>query len=113
MGDHLCRRFDCIDTAVSQGRVRLQTVHMATHPLLAFMGAHRLHAGRLADDTRIGPLVEPLEHLDQATHTDTTNLLIIGEGQVDRHLQVAFQEFRCQGQYDGDKAFHIGGTPTE
>ena len=76
----------------------------------ALMRADRAHAGRLADDhhARLGQARRQLG--DQPAHPDATDLLVIGEGEVDRHGEPRRLERRRERQRAGDEALHVGGA---
>ncbi len=47
---------------------------------------------------------------DQRAHAEAADLLVIGEGEVDRHFELALQEAGDGGEHAGEKALHVGGA---
>src|SRR3546814_1601500 len=82
------------------GGMAFEAAHFAAHALLSLVRHHDLHAGRLADDAGLGLDRHVAQHLDQAAHANAADLLVMGQGQVDRRLQPAAQEFRREGEDD-------------
>ena len=76
------------------------------------MPKDQLHIGRLSNNAE-GRLYRKLaDTVDKAQHTCTTQLLVIGDGNVDRHLEIATGQLRHKGEDNAYKALHIASTAT-
>src|SRR5262249_58873146 len=52
------------------------------------------------------------EFADHRSHTGAANLLVIGEGDVERHLEATCLQVRHHGETAGEISFHVAGTAT-
>jgi len=64
-----------------------------------------LSSGRLADDGERGLAKAPAELGDQMRRAEAADLLVIGEGEVDRHLERLRQHLRHQREAEAMKLF--------
>lgn len=80
------------------------------HGQFAFMTEHRLHLRRLADEAQRRFLRRGLQKIHQAAHTETADLFVIGEGQMQWHAQRRRQKVIHCRQHAGEKPLHIGAA---
>jgi hypothetical protein len=48
--------------------------------------------------------------VDETEHAGAAQLLVIGYGDMDRHLEIAPAQFGHEGQDDAEEAFHVAGA---
>lgn len=113
VGDHFGGILDRVDPLGRQARMRFEAAHPAAVTLFALMADDHLHAGRLADDTHHRGRFDVGEFLDQAAHPETADFLVMAEGEVDRNVEAALEEFRRIGEADADEALHVAGAAGE
>ncbi len=77
------------------------------------MRQDRLHAGRFADDAKRRAQGGFLHVLDQAHGAVAAHLLVIGDEQVQRPLQLHRLEVGHGGEAGGDEALHVAGAAGE
>jgi hypothetical protein len=65
------------------------------------------HVGELPNNDDAGARQIGSEPPDQRTDTGAANLLVIGDDDVDRLLQLARREKRDGGEHTGEKALHV------
>ena len=102
---------DRVDALRCERRVRLKTAHRGLVGVFAFVRHHHLHAGGLAHDAA-GRLEALREHVDdQPAHADAAHFLVIAEGQVQRPLELAFEQLGHHQQGRGAVTLHVGHAP--
>ena len=67
--------------------MRLEAMRGDAEAELALVGGDRLHQCRFAHDAEAGLHRRILQKIEQASHADAADLLVIGEGEIDRRLQ--------------------------
>ena len=92
------------------GRMAGLPLDAAAHGQFAFMTEHRLHLCRLADEAQRRFLRRGLQKIHQAAHTETADLFVIGEGQMQWHAQRRRQKVIHCRQHAGEKPLHIGAA---
>ena len=80
---------------------------------LAFVAVHHRHAGGFPDDAAGRALGHVLELFDQPAGAETPHFLVIGEGKMNRALEIAPKDVGHEGEYDGDEALHVAGAAAE
>ena len=81
--------------------------------LLTFMRVNHLHGGRLPDDAhgRFDGLLR--QHIQEPAYTNASDLFIIGKRKMHWRQQGLFHHLRHFSQRAGNKALHVGGSPSE
>ena len=104
-GDHHRGHAD-IDPAGMHG----MAAHGRRHPRAALVAGHDLHHRGLADDHRRGLDAGRRHRLGEDAGAQAADLLVIGQGDMDRALQRRRQHLRHQRQRDGVEALHVAGA---
>ena len=112
MRDDFRRHLDRVDTRVHQRGMAFVALDPADVGALALVRGDHPHLGRLADDADEGLDRQIGEVPDQSVHADATDLLVMGEGEIDRCLQAAGQHLGHIAQGDGDEGLHVRGAAT-
>src|SRR5882724_1185954 len=76
----------------------------------ALVAVDELHQRRLADDGGGRPRQGRRQVAQQPADAEAADLLVEGQGEIDRHAQPGGLEFRHQRQRDGKEALHVGGA---
>ena len=110
VGDRLRRVLDRVDALGRERGMALEAVHMGARAELALVRADDAHAGRLADHAghRLHRALAQLG--DQPAHADAADLLVIGEGEMQRRLELRLRELGRHRQQHGDEALHVAGA---
>ena len=66
--------------------------------------------GRLADQHHARLDEAAAELGDHRAHAEAADLLVVGEGEVDRHRQLALLVVGHGGEHAGEEALHVGGA---
>ncbi len=105
--DDLGRVLDGVDAPRRQGRVALEPAYAASNAELSLVGADHPHFGGFANDAakRTGPALDEL--VQQPAHADAADLLVVGEGEVNRSRELAGKDFGRHREHDGDEALHV------
>lgn len=110
IGDHFGGVLDRVDAGRRQARMSFETAYPAAVAELALVADDDLHAGRLADDTHHGGGMNVGEFLDQAAHAEAAHFFVMTEGEVNRDIEAALEEFRRVGEADADEALHVASA---
>jgi hypothetical protein len=93
--------------------VRLVAAHAAAPALLALVGKHQPHAGRLANDASHRGDAARLDVRDQPTHADAADFLVVRQREMDRPRKPAAQELGHEREPGRAEALHVGDAATE
>ena len=97
-----------VDAAVGRARMPLMPDDAGAEERAALLRIGDLHRGRLADDRQHRPRDAGRQRADQRRGAKAAGLLIMGEGEMQRHLERALRHLRHQRQDERDKALHVG-----
>ena len=89
----------------------LQSADVDAVAQLALVGAHHLHLGGLADEHGTRLYLAVAQNVDEPAHPEATDLLVIGEGNVQRSLDLAGEKLRRESETHRKEALHVGGAP--
>src|SRR4051794_20732767 len=87
--DEFGRIGDGIDGARRETRMRGRSIDGYQMGCARFVPKDQLHIGRLSNNAESRLYRKLSDTVDKAQHTCTTQLLVIGDGNVDRHLEIA------------------------
>jgi hypothetical protein len=80
---------------------------------LALMRHGNLHPCRLTDNAQEGTGRHPGNGVDEIAHAAAADLLVIGEGQMDRYVPRRIVKTCGIGETNRNKAFHVARPPTD
>ena len=101
---------DGADAEMGHRGVRLEAGELGDVGLAALVGMDDGHHGRLADDDGLGPRHFAGHAGGQRMGAETADLLVVGEREMDRLLQVGLHELRQHGERDGVERLHVAGA---
>ncbi len=110
LGDQLGGVFDGVDAVGCDRGVAGETVERGAYAVLALVADDDLHLGWLADESTERPYFLLRDLGKHRPHADATDLLVIGDRQMNRHCQLRFQHLRHHREAYRDKALHVGGA---
>ncbi len=90
--------------------MRLLASHDCAIGIDALMRLDHRHIGRLADDDGAGTWQVLAEPRDQRPHSGAADLLVVGDDDVDRLLQLARGEERHGRENASDEPLHVAGA---
>lgn len=108
--DEVGRRHHGIGAEHRLGRMRLVPVHRGEVGDDALVRVGDLEVGGLADDHRARARQVGAEARDGVGHPEAGGLLVVGQEDVDRALQVGGQEVRDRRERQGAEALHVDGA---
>jgi hypothetical protein len=108
--DELRRVVDRVHRVRGERRVRFLASDRAAEAAEALVRDDRLHGGRLAHDAAPRPDAVAGEILEEPAHAEASDLLVVGEREVHRRLEVRGQEPRRRGERGRDIALHVAGA---
>ena len=109
-GDDIECQVDGIDAFRRQTGMRLKPGAGNAHRRLALVGGHHSHERGFADDGKARSHRRFLQHVDEPSHPDTADFLVIAEGKVDRRGECPPRRRMRHGQARGDKPLHVGAA---
>ncbi len=112
-GDQLRRVLNGADAEMRLARVEFEAGHRRLVGLDTLVGVDDLHGRGLAHDHDPGLRQVTDDALDHRPDAEATDFLVIGKREVDRYFRSAFQEFRHEGEGNGDEALHVVGAAAE
>ena len=110
--DELAGEMDGADPEMGHRGVRLEAGEPGDVDLRALVGVDHGHHGRLADDDGTRPGHFACHAGGQPVGADAADLLVIGEREVNRLLELGLLELRQHGEADGIERLHVAGAAT-
>ena len=101
---------DGVDAVVRHARVRGAPRQLDAPAHRALVRVDHAHLGRLADEHHARQRQRLAELGDHRPHAGAADLLVVGEGEVERHLERARLEVRHHRQHAGEIALHVAGA---
>jgi len=102
--------FDGVDAAVGLRAVALQPGELGRVFVAALVAFDDAHAGRLANEGDRRADAGPRDLADERLRAEAADLLVIGEGEMQRPLQIERGVARRHGKAGGDETLHVAGT---
>ena len=106
-GDQVAGQMNGVDSRGGQCRMRLGTDAGCLDGRLSLVPGRHPHAGRLADNAHPRPDRRRSQHIDQRAHPDAADLLVIGQRQMKRRLQLHRRRLPRRHQRRRDKPLHV------
>ena len=105
--DEIAGHVNRIDRTRCQRGMRLQSATVSAVRTLALVPEHELHVGRLTDHAQKRPYRRQVQHVEQTPHTDTADLFVMGQRQLQWPVQGMVGGIEHGVDSQRDKALHI------
>ena len=104
---------DGVDAVVRHARMRRAALELDAPAHRPLVGVDHGHLRRLPDEHHARPRQCLAELGDHRPHAGAADLLVVGEGEVEWHLELACLEARHQGEAAGKVTLHVASTAAE
>ncbi|MCY1357349.1 hypothetical protein D9M69_438390 [compost metagenome] len=109
-GDEVAGQMDGIGRAWRQRGMGLLATAVGAVGTLALVAKHELHIGRLTNDAQEGSHWGQVQHVEQTAHANATDLLIMGQGQLQRPAEGVVCRLEHRIDCQGDKTLHVAAA---